>query len=115
MNFSEFSFWWVLLLVSVPFFAVRYVGKVLGRWPDKFDTVGLAALSLVLFVNADRTSFVVFLFEIIFNYLMVKWMLGREGKQAQLIATALIVFDVAVLAYFKYLTFFVEDVIGLTG
>ncbi|MGD1853784.1 MAG: MBOAT family O-acyltransferase [Leptolyngbyaceae cyanobacterium] len=115
MNFSEFSFWWVLLLVSVPFFAVRYGCKSLGYWPDKLDSVGLAVLSLVLFVNADKTSFAVFAFEIVFNYLMVKWMLGREGKQAQWIATALIVFDVAVLAYFKYLTFFVEDVIGLAG
>ncbi|MEM8807343.1 MAG: MBOAT family O-acyltransferase [Cyanobacteria bacterium P01_G01_bin.38] len=115
MNFSEFSFWWVLLLVSAPFFAVRMVGKSLNLWRGAFDTVGLAALSLFLFVNASTTSFAVFVFEIVFNYLMVKWMLTQEGKRATWIATALIVFDVGVLAYFKYLTFFIEDFIGLTG
>jgi D-alanyl-lipoteichoic acid acyltransferase DltB (MBOAT superfamily) len=40
-------------------------------------------------------------------------MLKQEGGYAKLIATIIIVFDVAILAYFKYLTFFVEDVIGL--
>jgi alginate O-acetyltransferase complex protein AlgI len=113
LNFSEFSFWWVLLLTSVPFFAVRYCGKQFDWWQDRFDSVGLAALSLLLFVNASRTSFAIFLFEILFNYYMVSWMLRREGKQAKQIATAIIVFDVLVLAYFKYLTFFIEDFIGL--
>ncbi|GFZ91182.1 hypothetical protein CYANOKiyG1_01410 [Okeania sp. KiyG1] len=40
-------------------------------------------------------------------------MLQRRGWESRAIATFLIVFDVAVLAYFKYLTFFVEDVVGL--
>ncbi|MBE9075927.1 MBOAT family protein [Romeria aff. gracilis LEGE 07310] len=113
MNFSEFSFWWVLLLTSVPFFTARYVSRSLNLWRSSFDTVGLAALSLFLFSNASRTSFAVFGFEILFNYLMVKWMLSRQGWQARAIATALIVFDIGVLAYFKYLTFFIEDMVGL--
>ncbi|NJM98100.1 MAG: MBOAT family protein [Phormidesmis sp. RL_2_1] len=113
MNFSEFSFWWVLLLTSIPFFTVRYVGKLFDWWRDRFDTVGIAALSLLLFLNASPTSFAVFIFEILFNYFMVSLMLRREGSQARLIATAIIVFDVAVLAYFKYLTFFIEDFVGL--
>lgn len=68
---------------------------------------------MLLFFSASRSSFVVFIFEIILNYLLVAWMLRRQGWQAKLIATAVIIFNVAVLAYFKYLTFFVEDVIGL--
>ncbi|MGB5913291.1 MAG: MBOAT family O-acyltransferase [Phormidesmis sp.] len=119
MNFSEFSFWWVLALTSIPFFTVRYLGKVFDWWRDRFDTVGLAALSLLLFLNASSTSFAVFLFEILFNYFMVSLMLRREAegnkKQAKLIATAVIIFDVAILAYFKYLTFFIEDFIGLAA
>jgi D-alanyl-lipoteichoic acid acyltransferase DltB (MBOAT superfamily) len=113
LNFSEFSFWWVLLLTGVPFFTVRYFGKAFDWWHNRFDTIGLAALSLLLFLNANRTSFAVFIFEVLFNYFMVSLMLRREGKQAKLIATAIIVFDIAVLAYFKYLTFFIEDFIGL--
>ncbi|MEO0491696.1 MAG: MBOAT family protein, partial [Cyanobacteria bacterium J06659_2] len=113
MNFSDFSFWWVLLLFSVPFFTVRYGAKVFGLWRDMFDTLGLAALSLLLFYNASASSFIVFGITIIFNYLMVSWMLTRQGETAKWIATAVIVVDVGILAYFKYLTFFVEDMVSL--
>ena len=71
------------------------------------------ALSMLLFFNASASSFVVFFFEIIFNYFMVQYMLRCEGSKAKLVATLLIIFDVAILAYFKYLIFFVEDVVGL--
>jgi alginate O-acetyltransferase complex protein AlgI len=115
LNFSEFSFWWILLLVGTAFFTVRYVGKQLNLWRGVFDSIGLMALSLTLFLNASTSSFVIFSFEILFNYLMVRLMLSRRGWQAQAIATAVILFDVAILAYFKYLNFFVEDVIGLVA
>ena len=113
MNYSDFSFWWILLLFSIPFFTVRYIGKSTNLWQGAYDSIGLMALSMLLFFNASASSFVVFFFEIIFNYLMVQFMLRRQGEQAKLIATLLIIFDVAVLAYFKYLVFFVDDVIGL--
>ena len=71
------------------------------------------ALSLLLFLNASRSSFIVFAFEVVFNYLMVGLMQRYRGGQAKLIAGIIITIDVAILAYFKYLTFFVEDVFGL--
>ncbi|MBO9999007.1 MAG: MBOAT family protein [Cyanobacteria bacterium SID2] len=113
MNFSDFSFWWILFVVGIPLLVIRSIAKSLDLWRDSWDAVALAALSLTLFLNASFSSFLVFLFEVIFNYLMVRWMLQCRGWKAKAIATSLIVFDVAVLAYFKYLTFFVEDVIGL--
>ena len=113
MNYSDFSFWWILLYFSLTFFTVRYLAKSFNLWRGIFDSIGLAVLSLMLFFNASRSSFAVFIFEIIFNYLMVQWMLRRQGWQAKLIAAVVIIFNVTVLAYFKYLTFFVEDVIGL--
>jgi alginate O-acetyltransferase complex protein AlgI len=113
LNFSDFSFWWVLLLFGIPFFSIRAVAKSLNLWRDWFDSIGLLAMSLTLFVNASRTSFIIFIFEIIFNYLMVSWMLRRQGWQAKAIATVVIAIDVGILAYFKYLNFFIEDVIGL--
>ncbi|MBW4520423.1 MAG: MBOAT family protein [Scytolyngbya sp. HA4215-MV1] len=113
MNFSDFSFWWVLLLFSIPFFTLRYVGKSLNLWRDPFDGIGLAIMSLTLFLNASPTSFIIFIFEIIFNYLMVTLMLRRQGWQAKAIATVVIIIDVAILAYFKYVNFFVEGVVGL--
>jgi D-alanyl-lipoteichoic acid acyltransferase DltB (MBOAT superfamily) len=82
-------------------------------WQGVYDGIGLMFMSLLLFLNASASSFVVFILEVIFNYLMVQFMLRCQGSQAKLVATLLIIFDVAILAYFKYLVFFVEDVIGL--
>lgn len=113
MNFSDFSFWWVLLIVGIPFFAIRYIAKSLNLWLNFFDSIGLMVLSLMLFVNASRTSFIIFAFEIIFNYLMVFWMLRRRGWEAKAIATVVVGIDIAILAYFKYVDFFVQDVLGL--
>ena len=115
MNFSDFSFWWVLLLYCVPFFTLRYIGKSLKFWQESFDTIGLAAMSLILFINASKSSFIIFAVDVIFNYLMVRLMQQRQGAQAKLIATITIVIDIAILAYLKYLTFFVEDVLGLVA
>lgn len=104
----------MLLLFSIPYFTVRYVAKSLGLWRDSFDAIGLAAMSLLLFVNASRSSFAIFVCEIIFNYIMVWWMLRQqEGWKARAIATTVIVINVAILAYFKYINFFVENVIGM--
>jgi D-alanyl-lipoteichoic acid acyltransferase DltB (MBOAT superfamily) len=115
MNFSDFSFWWVLLLYSVPFFTVRYLAKSLNLWQGIFDSIGLMAMSLLLFSNASLPSFTIFAIKVVFNYLMVYWMirLRQQDKeeQAKLIATLVIIIDIAVLAYFKYLIFFVEDVL----
>ncbi|MBE9125801.1 MULTISPECIES: MBOAT family O-acyltransferase [unclassified Coleofasciculus] len=113
MNFSDFSFWWVLLLYCIPFFTIRYIGKSLKLWRDYFDTVGLTVMSLLLFVNASRSSFLIFAAELVFNYFMVRQMQQRRGAQAKLIAAVVIIIDIGILAYLKYLTFFVEDVIGL--
>ncbi|NES81014.1 MAG: MBOAT family protein [Moorea sp. SIO2B7] len=115
MNYSDFSFWWVLLLYCIPFFTVRHLGKSLNLWQGIFDSIGLMALSMILFLNASTSSFIVFAFEIVFNYLMVQFMLRRQGWQAKFIAASIIIFNVAILAYFKYLTFFVEDVLGLVA
>ena len=81
MNFSEFSFWWILLLFCVPFFTVRFVGQICNVWRGIFDTVGIAALSLILFFKASPTSFFVFLIQILFNYWMVRWMITRPPQQ----------------------------------
>lgn len=113
MNYSDFSFWWILLIFSIPFFSLRAIAKSFNVWGKIFDALGLAFLGLVLFYNASPASFIVFIFEIIFNYLMVLWMLKTPKNQANIIATIVIIIDIAILAYFKYLTFFVEDVIGL--
>lgn len=113
MNFTEFSFWWLLVLFIVPLLSVRFLGKRLKLWQDDYDRIGLMLLSLMLFYNASSKSFIIFAFEIIFNYAMVWLMLRRRGWEAQVIAVVVIAIDVAILAYFKYLNFFLEDLLGL--
>lgn len=113
MNYSEFSFWFILIAFAVPYFGVRAIAKSLNLWRDSFDAIGLMVWSLMLFLNTDRTSFAVFAFDVVFNYLMVAWILRLQGSQARLVAAIVIIFDIAILAYFKYLVFFVEGVVGL--
>ena len=70
-------------------------------------------MSLMLFSNASPSSFIIFTVEVVFNYLMVQLILRSNPEKARLIAGFTIIVDVAILAYFKYLTFFVEKVLGL--
>lgn len=70
-------------------------------------------MSLVLFSNASRSSFIIFVSEVLFNYVMLQLILRSQGWRAKLLLGLVITIDVAILAYFKYLTFFVESVLGL--
>ncbi|WP_339327874.1 MBOAT family protein [Anabaena catenula] len=103
----------MLILFSIPYFTVRYIAKSLNLWKGAFDAFGLAAMSLLLFVNASKSSFAIFICEIIFNYIMVWLMLRQEGWKSKAIATVVVAIDIGILAYFKYLNFFIEDILGL--
>lgn len=48
-----------------------------------------------------------------FNYALTQEMALREGRTRKLLLTTVVVADLAVLAYFKYATFILNDVIGL--
>ncbi len=74
----------------------------------------MLVMSLMLFSNASRASFIIFVVDVVFNYLIIKLMISStEKEKAKLIAGIGITLNVALLAYFKYLTFFVEKVVGL--
>jgi alginate O-acetyltransferase complex protein AlgI len=113
LNYSDFSFWWILILFSILFFSIRAIAQSLNLWRNNFDSIGLVAMSLMLFFNASLSSFVIFIFEVIFNYVMVWLVLRYKDDRAKLMAGIVIAIDVLILAYFKYLTFFVENVYGL--
>ena len=107
MDTTNFHNWLLLILYLVPLLIVRYVGKNLNLWRDDYDRFGLLFLSLMLFnLGGGTRSFVILVFGIVFNYLMVRLMLQRQGWQAKAIAAAAIAFDIGVLVYFKYLRFF---------
>lgn len=48
-----------------------------------------------------------------FNYALMQEMALREGRTRKLLLATVVVVDLAVLAYFKYATFILNDVIGL--
>lgn len=92
---------------------MRYIAKSLHLWQNRFDSIGLLCLSLLLFYSASRPSFAVFIIDVVFNYLMLTWMLKAEGWKPKAILTTIIIWNIGILAYFKYLVFFVESVVGL--
>ncbi|MEM9541811.1 MAG: MBOAT family protein, partial [Cyanobacteria bacterium P01_E01_bin.42] len=106
MNFTEFSFWWILLLLAVPLFTIRFLAKKMGFWFPRGDSYLLAILSLTLFWNAARYSFIIFVTEITLNYLAVSAILKLPKKQARLLSIIIIALDLLVLIYYKYINFF---------
>ena len=111
MNFTEFSFWWFLLIIGVPAFTLRSISKKLEFWPDNADAYLLALLSLSLFWNAARDSFLIFALEITFNYLAVQIMLRLPINKAKYLALGIIVLDLGILAYYKYINFFLGELL----
>lgn len=111
MNFTQFAFWWMLLLVSIPLLSLRWLCQRYFRWPRGGDAWLLMLLSLTLFYSAARASFIIFVGELLFNYAMVRLMQRQSGKLASLIALVVILADLALLGYFKYLDFFVQSLL----
>ena len=113
MNFTEFSFWWWLLVMIIPLLAIRQLTKYLNFWQPSYDRIGLTMLSLTLFWNAAHSSFIIFVFELLLNYKMVRLMQRQQGSRAKIIAAITIFIDLTILIYYKYLDFFVEEIFGL--
>lgn len=49
MNFTDFSFWWWLLLMAIPLLGIRYLGQLFKMLPSSYDRIGLMLVSLILF------------------------------------------------------------------
>lgn len=114
MNFSDFAFWWCLLLLAAGIAAVRGVSLRLGCWPQAGDRLSLAILSCALFYNAAGASFVIFAVEALFTYGMVRWMNRVAGWPSIAIGAATIAVDLSILVYFKYLHFLVGSVLPMS-
>lgn len=112
MNFTEFSFWWILGLVGLPLLLARSLSRRFGFWRAGHDRIGLMLMSLLLFWNAAQSSFAIFAFELVLNYGLVRIMQRQKGWWAQAIAAVIISVDLAILIYFKYLAFIIENALG---
>jgi D-alanyl-lipoteichoic acid acyltransferase DltB (MBOAT superfamily) len=112
MNFTEFSFWWILVVIGAPFLIFRCFFKRLGLWGDVYDRLALSALSLLLFWNAASSSFVIFVSELAFNYFAIR-LLQHIDRGKSIIVACVIVIDLLVLIHFKYIDFIVSNSFGL--
>ena len=112
MNFTEFSFWWVLMVVGGPLLLLRAGAQRLKVWREAHDPLILLAVSLVLFWNASPTSFVIHIVELLINYAVIMSLRYVPRSVGYLLAGFAIALDVSVLAYFKYIDFLVRDVLG---
>ncbi|BAU11437.1 membrane bound O-acyl transferase MBOAT family protein [Leptolyngbya sp. NIES-3755] len=112
MNFADFSFWWTLIVSSVVLLLVRWIGRNLKLWSDALDRIGLMGLSLTIFYAASRESTLIFVLELVFNYLAVYWIQRTKGWGRTAIAAVTILTNLLILVYFKYLDFIARDILG---
>lgn len=112
MNFTNFSFWWLLILTLLPMLLVRTCALKFKLWRYEFDKVLLAFLSLFLFLHAAKQSFIIFAFELIINYFAVSFLRSRHSRYSNFFAIFVIFINVSILLFYKYLNFFAHDVFG---
>lgn len=113
MNFTEFSFWWTLCVVGLPLAATRFLLIRLGFRLDVLDRVVLAVLSLGLFFNASAPSFVILCIEIMVNFGALRLSQKLRGRARTALVVVVATGDLLVLAYFKYLGFFLGDFLNV--
>jgi alginate O-acetyltransferase complex protein AlgI len=113
MNFADFSFWWILLTSFGFLFVIRFSYNFFNLWSTNLDRISLLLISLFIFWNAAHYSFIIFAFELIFNYLMVHWLLKSEDLKSKLILWLTITIDLLILVYFKYFSFLISGIFGI--
>ena len=113
MNFTEFSFWWLLIVLGGPALLVRAAARRAGGWCGRHDAVLLFALSSALFWAASPVSFTIHLVELLLNYAVFRALPHVSRRSGYALAGAAIALDLSVLAYFKYADFLLRDVGGL--
>jgi alginate O-acetyltransferase complex protein AlgI len=108
MNFTDFTFWEVLFVGCLIWLTFRMVipGKICRT--NTFDKVALLFLNLALIANVGLPTFLTFLTVSVGTYL---WLfLITRFPRLKWTAPVLFAFQFAPLFYFKYSSFFLNDV-----
>jgi alginate O-acetyltransferase complex protein AlgI len=108
MDFTEISFWWILLIIGVPFLFIRYLCIIYNFYNYYFDKIALLLISLILFFNAASSAILIFLIAIIINYAALKLIISFKSKR-KTIGALIIIFDAVILCYFKYFDFLLQN------
>lgn len=96
-------------IILVAFFAVYTLIK---QWSRTAMMLYVVAFNLYFAFNLNGSIMWLLPATACLNYALTQEMRLHEGKARKLILTATVVADLAVLAYFKYATFLMNDVIG---
>jgi len=108
MNFTDFTFWEVLIVGCLLWMVGRLVISRNTRGAGTFDKVALLSLDLFLVANVGVPTFLSFLTVSIGTYLWL-FLITRDSR-LKWTAPLLFAFQLSPLFYFKYSSFFLNDV-----
>lgn len=113
MNFTEFGFWPRFLLCLALAFTIKGILRLSGRKETPlFDKLALAGISLYLLSCVDFLTFSIFLTLTLLSYLGIFLISITPQNRRRLFLCFYIPLLLLPLIYFKYKTFFLEQVIG---
>lgn len=113
MNFIEFGFWPRLIICLGIALLVRWVVfSRTGRNPARFDKITLAVISLYLLASVNVLTFSIFVILAALSYAGILVISRIPPSRRRLFLACYIPLLLVPLAYYKYRTFFLEQVIG---
>ena len=113
MNFTDFGFWPRLLCCLLAIAGVKWAcGRFGIRLPGWFDRAGLASTSLYLLSCVDALTFWLFILLTVVSYTGVLIISSTPTAKRTLVLFFAVPLVLLPLAYFKYRTFLIEEVLG---
>lgn len=113
MNFIEFGFWPRLIICLAVALFIRSVGFTRrGRSPVFFDKIALAGISLYLLASVDKLTFTIFVLLALLSFAGVVVVASLPQSRRRVFLWFYIPTLFIPLAYYKYRTFFLEQVVG---
>lgn len=113
MNFTDFGFWPRFLICLAAVWVIRGVASLLRReLPGWFDRVALASISLYLLASVGSLTFGIFLLLASLAYVGIHLISVIPKQKRWLFLGLYIPVLLAPLVYYKYRTFFAEEILG---
>jgi len=113
MNFTDFGFWPRLLLCLAAVWIAKGVASLLNKdLPLWFDRVALACISLYLLACVGPLTFGIFLLLFLLAYIGIYLISAISKVRRRLFLSFYIPILLAPLVYYKYRSFFAEEILG---
>lgn len=99
--------------IFVIFFAIVYALYLLSQRNLRLQNTVLLAASLIFYGYLDWSILPIFILSIFANYIFSFLIEKGQGKRQQFVLLLSIIFNLSVLGFFKYFTFFIENLLKL--